>query len=228
MPAGGPRSIGELLTSFILVLNIIFVVVMLFVDTHCQEQIEGYDALTAANKDIADRAQCEDIFFFTNDVSHSEADGIKDLSHTNGRFALLLTTVSLGLYVVTFIRQVERFRSSTQRVYDNTNNMPLVTAALTWIMSLVAWALIISEGANLNEISDGATPVAGKLEYTASTGWYFLLMIWLFNSFIFLRTAVLRFKSDSWPQKIGSKGSFGAGGSARIAEQFPVMGGGSA
>jgi hypothetical protein len=226
MGKGGPRSKGELLITFFLVVNIVLVVLILITDTHCQKQRDDYATLTATStptKEEADADQCEDIFFFSNERSDTTAAGLKDLNHHNGRAALVLTTLSGGVYVVMLIRQLLRLVAGEERVY--LGRISIVVESFTaLLLSLTSWALIVSEGGNLSDI-EATAPATGTLDYSASTAWWFLLLIWLMNLFIFIRTTLLAYKPASWPDAIGAKGSFGSGGSARIAEQYPVMGG---
>jgi len=228
MGKGGPRSAGELISLLFILLNLIFVIVIHIESTHCLEQVEGYDGLSDDLKKAADEAQCKDIFFFTqkNSLNHvtGEAvteDGIKDLNHHAGRTALAITTISAGVYLVELVRQSLRVMNEESRDYTGRLEL-VVVSVISFVLSLTAWVLIMIEGNKLNEVSDG---VGGTLEFSASTGYVLLLLIWLMNLFLAVRTSMLAYMADSWPTAIGSKGSFGGGASARVAEQYPVMGG---
>lgn len=228
MGQGGPRSGGELLTLLFLLLNLLFVVLVHVTETHCQEQIAGYDDLSDAAKEVADEAQCEDIFFFTQKNSINPAtgedvttEGLKDMDHHAGRTALAITTLSGGVYIVMLIRQGLRVLRKEKRDYTGRISI-VIESSVAFLLSLVAWILILVEGGKLNDVPNGS---GGTLDYSPSTGWVLLLLIWLMNLFIAVRTGLLAYMADSWPTGIGTKGSFGTGGSARVAEQYPVMGG---
>jgi len=227
MGKGGARSPGELATLVFILLNLVFVVIIHISEVYCAEKAAGYDDQTDEMKKLLDEAQCEDIFFFTQKNSLSPLtmedrteEGFKDLDHHAGRTALAITALSGGVYLVQLIRQGLRVMRADPR--DYTGRLSIVLeSSLAFFLSLTAWVLIVIEGSALNKVV-----VNGEdSNYSPSTGYVLLVLIWLMNMFIAVRTGMLAYRADSWPDSIGAEGSFGTGGSARIAEQYPVMGG---
>ena len=217
MPEQRPRSPGEIITLIFVLLNLVFVVIVHISQVYCQSEADGYSNMSSVDQADSDEGQCEDLFFFTQE-NHGTAVGHKDFDHHAGRTALALTTLSGGVYVVQLIRQFIRIYKNTLRDYVGRIEVAVETV-LVFMLSLVSWILILQEGKHLNKIEDAG----GTREYSPSVGWVLLLLIWLMNLFIAVRSTTLVFKPESWPEKVG--GSFGTGNSARVAEQFPVMGG---
>jgi len=209
MPAGGSRSIGELLTTLFLTLNFLFVLLLLLsVDTHCKEKTDAYDLLEDGSE--LQSKYCKDIFSFT--IKDYKEDS--DPNHMNGRFGVFFIILAGGMYFDQWIRQLIRFFYNKPREYTD-RLMVFAVSFVSWFASLISLILINIEAGSIPE-DDG--------EFSMVIGSILLILIFLMNLFILIRTSTLVFMGSSWPDSIGSKGTFGSG-SSRVAEQYPVMGG---
>ena len=207
-------SIGEFGVAGLLLCNLIFVFMTLWADTHCKDKPDNFDDLT----EIQQATYCADIYHF---VADDYVDG--DPDHNAGRFALLFTVFSGGIYFLHFWHFLQRTVGGMfgvergEKVYTGDKGAGHVFEKfLLFLFSLVAWALVMQEGGNLPD------------EYSPSTAYNLLIVIWIFNMLIFMREAALRFYPDhAVSQMIKSNAGSDAfgGGSCRVAEQYPVMGG---
>ena len=206
-------AIGEMITTVFLLLNIVFCAILAIMDTHSASTVGGTELDNGFN-----------LFYNVHDLGDLQHADDKR-SHHNARAALLFTFVGLGIYIMQFVRQVERMSSGTEREYKGRWTI-VVEAGLAFLFAMVAMILVIVEaGAAVDEINR-LTGATGDLvvKFSIGFGWIAMLLITLMNLFIFVRTSMLAYMADSWPKVIGAKGSFGSGSSARVAEQYPVMG----
>jgi len=196
-------TIGEMIVTLFLLLNIVFAVLIAVMDTH---NLEGEDTGF-------------DIYILSVDRGDAYTG---DLSHHNGRAAIIFTFVGAGIYMMQLIRQVKRLLNKEERQYDGRWTI-VVESALAFIFAMTAWILVIVEGgAATDELKKDHTAMGTTApEVSIGAGWIFLMLIAFMNLFIFVRTGMLAYMADSWPKAIG--GSFGSG-TARVAEKFPVMG----
>jgi len=204
-------ALGEMITTVFLILNIAFCSLLAIMDTHGSALADGRES------DVT-----FDMFVNVKDLGDAGKD--RSENHHNARAALLFTFVGLGIYIMQFVRQVERLTAGSKREYASRWSI-VMEAGLAFLFSFVAWILIIVEsGAYVDYLNKAGNLIGdNKIELSIGTGWVLLLLVTFMNLFIFVRTTMLAFYANSWPSAIGSKGSFGSG-SARIAEQFPVMG----
>lgn len=205
-------SLGEHGVAFLLLVNLIAVFFTLWADTHCMDKPDNFDDLPANQQ----AGYCADIYYFVKD------DYIdNDRDHNAGRFALLFTVFSGGIYFLHFWRYLQRsiggmfgVQRDAKDYTGNTGAGHVVEKSLLFLFSLVAWALVMQEGGHLDDA------------YSPSTAYNLLVVIWVFNLLILGREVSQRFYPDSAVSQLikANAGTFGSG-TSRVAEQYPVMGG---
>merc|ERR1719473_822750 len=134
-------AVGEMVTTLFLLLNIAFCSLLAIMDTHSRSTVGGVDHDDGFN-----------LFYNVHDLGDAQhADDAR--SHHNARAALLFTFVGLGIYIMQFVRQLERMTSGTAREYKGRWTI-VMESGLAFLFAMVAWILVIVEaGAAVDEIN---------------------------------------------------------------------------
>ena len=197
----GNTGIGSVVTFLLTVLNVVFIGVLFTADIECLKAVEGV---------VAADAVCYDMWSYGND------DGLPENSwnHENGRLAFLLTIITLMGYLIFMGVRIGKWfgQADEFRMYQ------LPISVLLWVLHLVSLILFleVKRGGHEDVDPDGVL-------HETKIGWIIMILLLVFSTIITVRYAILRFMPKSSTASY-VKGQFGAGNSARVAEQFPIMG----
>ena len=203
----GNTGVGSFISFLMILLNFLFVCMLLTSDLECHKTLVDSEG----NK------VCNEIWNY----------GIKgvdnDYDHHAARFGYLIVLTTVLGYLVFMYAQILKW--SGQKSADGIRAFQLPIAVYIWIAHLTC--LITFQMALVSGRKEAAThtPTGGHdelgVDYETAMGMHFVIVTFVFSTFVTIRYAILRFMPGSGAAQY-VKGEFGAG--VRVAEQFPIMG----